>query len=137
MLDNNPPDDLLYYVKTTFDSFIDKSIYYFKAHDNNENLEKERSQIIHDDIDYEKEEREIEKGNYEEQHNEDDNEDDNDISSKTIITHEQVLVKSKYNKHSNSIGTDDIQKLPLDWFQNVRQHYKKNKIIPRKNETII
>jgi len=33
-----------------------------------------------------------------------------------------------------SKGVDDIQKLPLDWFQNIRQNYKKNQIIPMKKE---
>ena len=61
LLVNNPPDDLLCDVKNSFDTFIDKSIYYFKAHDNTIALENERNNdVIHDDIDYEKEEREIE-----------------------------------------------------------------------------
>ena len=60
LLVNEPPEILLQEVKTGFDYFIDKSIYYFKALDNNELLEKERTDdypsnhIIHDDIDYEK-----------------------------------------------------------------------------------
>ena len=59
------PDDLLFEVKNTFDNFIDKTIYYFKAHDNNNELEMERAgNDIQDDIDYEKEAREIEKVNY-------------------------------------------------------------------------
>ena len=47
-----------------------------------------------------------------------------------------VIVKTKYKKPTNSVGVDDIQKLPLDWFQNVRQSYKTNKIIPRKREIV-
>jgi hypothetical protein len=159
LLDNNPPDDLLYYVKSSFDSFLDKSIYYFKAHDNIDFLEKERCEDIHDDIDYEKEEREIENGNYTEQYikeddeeeeeeeddeenneeddeeeEEDDDEEEDDEEDKidTTITNNAIIVKGKYNKPSKSIGVDDIQKLPLNWFQNVRQNYTKNKIIPRK-----
>ena len=190
-----PPDDLLFEVKNTFDNFIEKAIYYFKAHDNNDLLERERSkkEDIQEDIDYEKEEREIEKGNYKEIYNKDEDEEDeqedeeqdkedkedeeeeqedeeqededkededeeqedeeqedeeqeeqeeNNYNSlktnKTNITiHEPVIVKSKYNKTTNSIGVDDIQKLPLDWFQTVRQNYKKNQIIPRKKEPTI
>jgi hypothetical protein len=181
-----PPDDLLFEVKNTFDNFIEKAIYYFKAHDNNDLLERERSKKdIQEDIDYEKEEREIEKGNYKEIYNKDENEEDEedeedeqeeeeedeeqeeeqneeqedeDIeildygeegdveenkynslkTKKTNITiHEPVIVKSKYNKTTNSIGVDDIQKLPLDWFQSIRQNYKKNQIIPRKKEPTI
>ena len=54
-----PPDDLLYEVKNSFDIFIEKSIYYFRAHDNNTLLENERTTNIKDDIqediDYERE----------------------------------------------------------------------------------
>ena len=39
-----PPDDLLFEVKNTFDNFIEKAIYYFRAHDNNNALEIERTQ---------------------------------------------------------------------------------------------
>jgi len=189
-----PPDDLLYEVKMSFDTFIEKSIYYFKAHDNSEDLEKERSEEIPEDIDYEKE-RDITNGNYEESSNDRDEEDneledgynnDNEEKnehdeehdeehddehdeehddehddehdeehdeehykyniieeqSKTKITnetinHTPIIVTSKYKKQTNSVGVDDIQKLPLDWFENVRQNYKKNKIIPRKKESTI
>jgi hypothetical protein len=176
-----PPDDLLFEVKTAFDTFIEKSIYYFKAHDNSENLEKERCEQIHEDFDYEKEEREIENGNYKERSNDseeeledgynddnDDNEDDNEqdeeheekeheekehekeeekyniieeqtkikITNKTI-NHTPIVVTSKYKKLTKSDGVDDIQRLPLDWFENVRQNYKKNQIIPRKKEPSI
>lgn len=181
-----PPDDLLYDVKIAFENFINKSIYYFKAHDNSENLENERSQIIHEDIDYDKEERNIVNGNYKEQSNdsydediedgynnddeneeqyndynnndnndnenenevennhenndENDNENENDyeeITNNKYIQHNPIIVKSKYKIQSASVGVDDIQKLPLDWFQNVRQNYKKNQIIPRKKEATI
>ena len=158
LLDNNPPDDLLYNVKTTFDSFLEKSIYYFKAHDNSENLEKERCDEIHDDFDYDKEEKEIENGNYKERSNDkaDEQEDDEEQDDEQEDEHEEedeveeneednspkiqtnktdiqrpVLVRSKYRKPTNSVGVDDIQKLPLDWFQNVRKDYIKNNIIPR------
>ena len=132
LFDNNPPDDLLYYVKTTFDSFIEKSIYYFKAHDNSENLEKERTEDIQDDIDYEKEERDIANGNYKE-NTEDDTENTED-DTETTCPNNNTIVKHKYRTKTASAGVDDIQKLPLDWFHNVRQHYKQNQIIPRKKE---
>lgn len=156
-----PPDDLLFEVKMSFDTFIEKSIYYFKAHDNNEALEIERNaisnQVIQDDIDFEKEEREIEKGNYTERTNGDEEDgdgdgedgdgedgDDNDDGYNEDNEQEQeeddgdeeqltnnntpIVVSHKYKKTTNSVGVDDIQKLPLDWFQTVRQNYKKNKI---------
>ena len=158
-----PPDDLLFEVKTSFDIFIEKSIYYFKAHDNHKALEIERTTIsnqdIYDDIDFEKEEREIEKGNYTENNNEEDqeeeeqqeeeqeeeeqeeeedgynedNEQETDEEQEDQLTnHTPIIVTHKYKKQVNSVVVDDIQKLPLDWFQSVRQNYKKNQIIPRK-----
>ena len=39
LLDYQPPDDLLFEVKLAFDTFVDKSIYYFKAHDNSFKLD--------------------------------------------------------------------------------------------------
>jgi len=174
LLVNAPPDDLLIDVKNAFDNFVDKSIYYFKAHDNTIALENQRNSndIIQDDIDYEKEEREIEKGNYKEQSNNESDEDSNDesyedeqnyseiandgsyednndseedtanitetnIKTSKLFNHDPIIVTRKYHKKTTSTGVDDIQKLPLDWFENVRQNYKKNQIIPRKKEPTI
>lgn len=82
MLENNPPENILLDVKYTFDAFIEKSIYYLKAQDNALMLENRRSDIIQsdiqDDIDYEKEERDIERGNYTEEDGDGDG-DDEDI----------------------------------------------------------
>ena len=158
LLVDNPPTTLLQEVQTGFDFFLDKCIYYFKASDNNELLEKERTNIndeqshdiIHDDIDYEKEERDIENGNYkehsdedeeeEEQEEEEDEQEEEEEEEENVkeehIHQPTVIVKTKYKKPTNSVGVDDIQKLPLDWFQNVRQSYKTNKIIPRKREIV-
>ena len=124
------PDDLLFEVKNTFDIFIDKSIYYFKAHDNNNELEMERSDIK-EDIDYEKELEEGQESELEEEGQE------SELEEELIKPiHNPVIVKSKYNT-TNSIGVNDIQKLPFNWFENVQQNYKKNQIIPRKKEPII
>ena len=46
-----------------------------------------------------------------------------------------IIVKNKYTNQSH--GVDDIQKLPLNWFENLRQNYKQNNIIPRKKEATI
>ena len=157
LLVDNPPTNLLQEVQTGFDFFLDKCIYYFKASDNNELLEKERTNIndeqshdiIHDDIDYEKEERDIENGNYKEHSDEDEEEEEQEEEDEEEDAEEEeenvkeehihqptVIVKTKYKKPINSVGVEDIQKLPLDWFQNVRQSYKTNKIIPRKREIV-
>ena len=45
-------------------------------------------------------------------------------------------VFTKYSNYNISHGVDDIQKLPLDWFNTTRQNYKINQIIPRKKEII-
>jgi hypothetical protein len=139
LLKDRKPDDLLEDVKTGFDFFLDKCIYYFKAVDNNEILEKERNNtlydcdIINDDIDFEKEEKDIERGNYKE--NEDEEEEEEEDEEEKINS---TFVKPKYlNKSNISKGVENIQQLPLNWFQNIRQNYKKNKIIPRKKEIII
>ena len=145
-----PPKDLLFDVKIAFDNFIDKSIYYLKAHDNTEHLEKERTEEIHSDIDFEKEERDIVNRNYKENFDEDVHESYNEENSKKAeseeaeseediepIIHQSIIVKSKYYKPTTSEGLGCLQKLPIDWFQNVRQNYKKNKIIPRKKEPTI
>ena len=157
LLDYQPPDDLLFEVKLAFDTFVDKSIYYFKAHDNSEQLENERlnKDIIHDDIDFEKEENDKEEDDEDEekdQEEKDDEEKDQEDEEKeeekddeekgetkeeekSIHKHNNIIVKNKYTNQSH--GVDDIQKLPLNWFQNVRQNYKQNHIIPRKKEATI
>jgi hypothetical protein len=166
LLVNNNSDNLIQEVKTGFDFFVDKCIYYFKALDNNELLEKERTNILNnndfikDDIDFEKEEREIERGNYKENQEEEDEEEDEEEEEEDEEEEEEdegqkedvkenilkltsnplrdINVKEKYyKKYAKSEGVENIQQLPLDWFQNIRQDYKKNKIIPRKKEIII
>jgi len=179
LLDYQPPDDLLFEVKLAFDTFLDKSIYYFKAHDNSFKLENERlnKDIIHDDIDFEKEENdkeddeddeddeaqekdeeiqekdleaqkkdeEIQEKDLEAQEkdkelqekNDDAQDKDEEVKDeeKSIYKHNNIIVKNKYTNQSH--GVDNIQKLPLNWFQNVRQNYKQNHIIPRRKESTI
>jgi hypothetical protein len=197
LLVNEPPDTLLQEVQIGFDLFMDKCIYYFKAVDNNDLFEKARTDdypsdnIIHDDIDYEKEGNSIERGNYKEDDlkwgvrgfpvkedgdskdgdSEDGDSKDGDsedgdseeedseeggvrgLGAQNPVKEELKggirglgaqnpvedggirglpVVKHKLYKKNTSVGVDDIQKLPLDWFQNVKENYKKNQIIPRK-----
>ena len=159
LLVNEIPEDLLQEVNSSFEYFIDKAIYYLKAKDNNELFEKERCEsdiVIQDDIDFEKEERDIENGDYVENNNEyneneeDEEEDEHEHEDpiELIMTpynnptnkledKPPIIVNKKHNNINKSVGVNDIQKLPLDWFQNVRQNYKKNNIIPRtKDEKI-
>ena len=171
LLDYQPPDDLLFEVKLACDTFIDKSIYYFKAHDNSIQLENERldKDIIHDDIDFEKEDGEERDGEGCKDVDEDEStgtEEDDDAEGieeqkeevaegtqekdgvkeevaegtqekRSVYNHNNIIVKNKYTTPFHSIGVDDIQKLPLNWFQNVRQNYKQNNIITRKKEVSI
>jgi hypothetical protein len=157
LLDNDPPSDILLDVKNAFDTFVDKSIYYLKNHDRTIELENERTEDIKDDIDYEKEERDIEKGNYIEKHNdyekdEDENEyNDNDIDDyddgnkdgddednheeqeqKQPITVDTNIYTSFSGKRINTKGVDNIEKVQLNWFEEVRKGNQKNKIMPRK-----
>jgi hypothetical protein len=131
LLVNESPEDLLREVNMSFEYFIDKAIYYLKAKDNNELFEKERTEpdiIIHDDIDFEKEEQDIARGDYVENNNEDDEDDNEDDEHIELIT--TPYIKQTNKLKLNPVGVDDIQILPLDWFQHVRQNYKKNTIIP-------
>jgi hypothetical protein len=168
LLVNKIPSDLLIDVKTSFDCFVDKCVYYFKVHDNNEVLEQERNANvdIHDDIDFEKEERAIELGNYKERDNsynsdnsdnsdsttnsgDDDNVDPIDYTNIIDSKQEQVTPKkvaqSGFSNDSTvspryykkKQGAAETQQLPLDWFQSVRQNYKQNHIIPRTKDVII
>lgn len=155
LLVSQPPEDCLLDVRHAFETFTEKAIYYFKAHDDTNKLEIERStnQDIQDDIDYDREEKEIEKGNYEEisehEENEDEknedeeNEDEEDKTETNQETNHDphiqhpIIVTGKYKHTSKYNVVDDLQKLPLNWFENVRQNYKKNQIIPRTKDTTI
>lgn len=151
LLVNNQPDDLLGDVKTAFDFFVDKAIYYFKAKDDHELLELERStseelnlynpNVIHDDIDYDKEERDIANGNYKEEDKRDkeDNEEDDQedqlcftkITGVNLNMPYSTNVRQKHNSKNKSVGVDNIESLPLNWFQTVKCQSDGNKIIPR------
>jgi hypothetical protein len=137
LLNNNRPDDLLEDVKTCFDAFIEKSIYYLEIHDKNENIQNERTgkmaveeDVINEDI------------NYDEEEDDEDDEETNSVYQDEEYFEEQIKepvkkINTKYSKKFVSKGVEDIHKLPLDWFNTTRQSYKINQIIPRKKEIII
>jgi hypothetical protein len=136
LLKDDKPDDLLEDVKTSFDAFIEKSIYYLEIHDKNETIQNERNSEkeyeIKEDINYEDEEDE----------GEDEDEDDAFVEETNDEYFEEyrpvITQKSKYSKQNRaSNGVDDIQKLPLDWFNTTRQTYKINQIISRKKEIVV
>jgi hypothetical protein len=131
LLNNNRPDDLLEDVKTCFDAFIEKSIYYLEIHDKNADIQNERNETIEKNAD-----------DFEDE-GEDEGEEDDDFEDKDEDDFEEeddepiVKVHTKYSNYNISNGVEDIHKLPLDWFNTTRQNYKINQIIPRKKEIII
>jgi hypothetical protein len=159
LLVNNPPEDLLSDVKIGFDFFVDKAVYYFKAKDNHELLEHERNtsieyaynpNTIHDDIDYDKEDKAVANGTYKEDEdlNEDleedlDEDDDRDLeedeiyfANKTGLRHNiprpiNGNVSQKYLKNSHSQGVNNIQNIQLDWCKSVKLMNDASKITPR------
>ena len=137
LLNNNAPDDLLEDVKTCFDAFIEKSIYYLEIHDKNECIQNERNDLLEEgeDIDDDDEDDKEEEDDGEDE-DEDEEEEDEDVNEEYFV--EEVpsaksftRVSTKYNL---SNGVEDIHKLPLDWFNTTRQNYKINQIIHRKKE---
>jgi len=147
LLNNNKPDDLLEDVKTCFDAFVEKSVYYLEIHDKNENIQNERTGKL------------VESNNDDDALEEDDvlEEDDDILEEDDVLEEDAVLeeddvldavlvadavepvkkLNTKYSKKTVSNGVEDIHKLPLDWFNATRQNYKINQIIPRKKEIII
>ena len=128
LLEESEPEGLIQEVKNGFDFFIDKCIYYFKTVEscNNESSNNESYNNVDEEGEDDDEDEEEGEGDEEE---EDDDEED---------LEEDIYVKPKYyKKPAISEGVENIQQLPLNWFQNIRQDYKKNKIIPRKREIII
>ena len=141
LIKDQSPDDLMIDVRNSFDLFINKCIYYLKECDHNELLEKERGEIS-EDINFEQEERDIELGKYvensneqEEEDEEEEDEEEQELDEEKELSKQPTLhIKEKYTNKTKSQGVEDIQKLPLNWFNNVRQNYKKNQIIPRRTE---
>lgn len=145
LLNNNQPDDLLEDVKASFNNFIEKSIYYLEIHDKNVNIQKERDENTNT-LAFIKDELEVDELNNDDIDKIDEFEDVEDVEDVEFENEEYfedpqksvIKANKKYSKHSFvKDGVDDIQKLPLDWFNTTRQAYKKNQIIPRKKEIVI
>jgi hypothetical protein len=160
LLENNPPNDLLFDVKSGFDYFVDKCVYYFKTHDDNANLNRYSNNddndltngSNNDDNDLTNGSNNDDNDSNNDSNNDDSNNDDNDLTNDsnnddsnnddndlTIdlepAVEQPIIVKEKYTNKSS--GHSDMQKLPLNWFQSVRQNYKQNHIIPRTKDVII
>jgi ABC-type Zn2+ transport system substrate-binding protein/surface adhesin len=130
-LNNDRPDDLLEDVKTCFDAFIEKSIYYLEIHDKNTDIQNERNNLKEEDIFFDDDD-DNDHDNDDDDNDDDDNDDDDDDNEEPVLR-----VHAKYSNNNTSNGVEDIHKLPLDWFNTTRQNYKINQIIPRKKEIII
>ena len=131
----NPPTDLLNDVKDAYEHFIAKSIYYFKIQ---KTMNKEEETDIKEDINYDKE---CNYNDNEEDVNEEEEEDEaNEDTVPDHITEVEVEEPAKivHKKHTNKYklteGSEDIHKLPLDWFKTTRKNYTMNQILPRKKE---
>jgi hypothetical protein len=115
------PDDLLLEVKSAFDHFIESSISYFKIHDNLTN-----DGIIQDDIDFERDERAIERGDYVERDErrvveEGDGEDEEEEEEEDEEDEEEEEKDKAQVK----------RKATSNWFQTVKQTNKQHTIFPR------
>jgi hypothetical protein len=165
LLNNNIPSDLLHDVKDSFDHFIDKSIYYIKVHNDNNQKNTQDAEVASLEVE---EDDELEVASLEDASLEDDDEldaddevasleddveleedddevaelDDAELEDKSLVTslvtslddvsREIISVRKKTKKQNmKTNGVEDIQKLPLDWFQSVRQGYKMTQILPR------
>jgi hypothetical protein len=150
LLNNKRPDDLLEDVNTCFDAFIEKSIYYLEIHDKNICIQNERdgSDASNEYVGVEtcdnQEYNVVDYVGYNEDLDKDEDlDEDEDLEDDLIEEYfEEPVINvnaksSQNNKNNRSKGVDDIQKLPLDWFNTTRQNYKINQIIPRKKEIII
>jgi len=170
LLDNNAPNNLMIDVKTGFEFFIDKCIYFLKIQDDNEaylngmlhtgvvantvvskkydndNEDNNNNEDSNDDDnndddnnednneDSNDEDSNNEDSNDEDSNNEDSNDEDNNNEDSNNV--EPNVLNDIKNKHALNEKTN-IQKLPIDWFQSVRQNYKHNHIISRKKDVII
>ena len=152
------PDDLLEDVKHSYTYFIEKSIYYLKMHSVLTIETTNDSLTVDTNL-----EEDISDNDISDNDISDNDISDNDISdtvasldedisesvasleedleeedkeSSNVVVEEVVYprVYKKLHKSTNSKGVDDIQKLPLDWFNTVRQNYKQNQIIPRQKD---
>jgi hypothetical protein len=144
LLNDDKPSDLLEDVKTSFDAFIEKSIYYLEIHDKNETIQNERNSEkeydIKEDINYDDKDEDEEDDDKDEDDREDEDDDEDAVVADEYFEEYRPVItqKSKYSKQNRgSNGVDDIQKLPLDWFNTTRQTYKINQIISRKKEIIV
>lgn len=135
----NVPTDLLNDVKDAYEHFITKSIYYFKVRKNNK--EEEVDTDIKDDINYDKEYNYCDNDNDDNEGEEEEDEvlkeEEEDLKEgeDDLKEYQTNMVYKKHpNKYKLTEGSEDIHKLPLDWFKTTRKNYTMSQILPRKKE---
>ena len=129
IINDELPDDLLEDVKHSYNYFIEKSIYYLKIRLQADSLEDAVVNLEEESVVNLEEESVV---NLEE---------DSvvNLEEDSVVNLEEdapgcKTVYKKNNKNTKSKGVDNIQQLPLDWFNQVRQTYKQNHIIPRQKK---
>ena len=128
LFDDDAPTDLLHDVRDSFDLFITKSIYYLKIREQD---------TVKDELDV------LDELDEEDLEHDEDLEQDEDLEEELSESEdvEEPIVTKVYKKRPPKTkltpGSESIQKLPLDWFNNTRQNYKMTQILPRKKEIII
>jgi hypothetical protein len=106
LLVNQQSEDLLLDVKNSFDNFIDKSVYYFKMCDTNDEDDNEaNSNDDEDDNEANTNDEDDNEANTND--NEDDNEDTNDEEPKHVTPRRFKRIPS---------GTNNINNVPINWF---------------------
>jgi transcriptional regulator with GAF, ATPase, and Fis domain len=104
LLNDERPEDLLEEVKTAFDYYLDKTVYYFKMHDNNILLEQSKKDETNEeneaeeDEDEDKDENENENEAQDEDEAEDEDEDEDEDDVNLDILEETQNIKNKYSK---------------------------------------
>jgi hypothetical protein len=140
LFDENAPTDLLNDVKDAYEHFIAKSIYYFKVRKSTTNEEDIKEDINYDkECNYNDNEEDIkEESNEEEDSNEEKEEEDSNEEKEEEVEVVEENIKIVHKKHPDKYklteGSEDIHKLPLDWFKTTRKNYTMNQILPRKKE---
>ena len=129
LFDDDAPTDLLHDVRDSFDLFITKSIYYLKIREQDTVKDVEL-----DDEELEQEDEADEQDDVPVELDEDFVEDLDDEDLEPVVT---KVYKKQPPKTKLTPGSESIQKLPLDWFNNTRQNYKMTQILPRKKEIIL
>ncbi len=132
---DNAPTDLLHDVRDSFDHFVTRSIYYLKLLE--EEKKQEQDDPLQEDIHVNDE---LDPNDDEPITSASEEDVEEDVEEEDVPIEEPIVTKvykKRPNKTKITSGSESIQKLPLDWFNNTRQNYKMTQILPRKKEIVI